>query len=111
MESPRWDAEQGENLTLQIGEFYCSLARSAPSASAAIGNLGDKFGLGFVVRSEKGLTELGSVGEYTWAGIYNTRFWIDPREELAIVMLAQIIPRKPEIEAKVHAAVYQALSK
>jgi CubicO group peptidase (beta-lactamase class C family) len=79
-------------------------------APAAIGNLGDKFGLGFGVRSERGMTELGSVGEYMWAGIYNTRFWIDPQEQVAIVMLGQIIPRKPEIEAKVHAAVYQALT-
>lgn len=77
---------------------------------AAIGNLGDKFGLGFGVRSEAGLTELGSVGEYMWAGIYNTRFWIDPKEKIGIVFMSQVIPRLPEIEAKVHAAVYQAIT-
>ena len=75
----------------------------------AAGNLGDKFGLGFGVRSDVGMNELGSTGEYMWAGIFNTRFWIDPKEKLSIVMMGQIIPRNPDIEAKVHAAVYQAI--
>lgn len=78
-------------------------------APAAIGNLGDKFGLGFGIKSEAGQNELGSVGEYMWAGIFNTRFWIDPKERLSIVVLAQQIPRVPDVEAKVHAAVYQAI--
>jgi CubicO group peptidase (beta-lactamase class C family) len=77
----------------------------------AIGNLGDKFGLGFGIKSEAGQNELGSVGEYMWAGIFNTRFWIDPKEKLAIVFLGQRIPRVPEIEAKVHGAVYQAIER
>lgn len=76
----------------------------------AAGNLGDKFGLGFGIRSEAGLNELGNVGEYMWAGIFNTRFWIDPKEKLSIVFMGQIIPRAPEIEAKIHAAVYQAIN-
>jgi len=78
---------------------------------AATGNLGDKFGLGFGIRSERGLTELGSVGEFMWAGIYNTRYWMDPHEDLAIVFMSQRVPRQPDIEEKVHAAVYQALIK
>jgi CubicO group peptidase (beta-lactamase class C family) len=78
---------------------------------AAIGNLGDKFGLGFGIKSEAGQNELGSVGEYMWAGIFNTRFWIDPKEKIAIVFLGQRIPRAPEIEAKVHNAVYQAIER
>lgn len=78
---------------------------------AAIGNLGDKFGLGFGIKSEAAQNELGSVGEYMWAGIFNTRFWVDPKEKLAIVFLSQRIPRAPEIEAKVHGAVYQALER
>lgn len=76
---------------------------------AAIGNLGDKFGLGFGIRSEAGLNEPGSVGEYMWAGIFNTRFWNDPKEKLSIVVMGQLIPRVPDIEARIHAAVYQAI--
>ena len=78
---------------------------------AATGNLGDKFGLGFGIRSERGLTELGSVGEFMWAGIYNTRYWMDPKEDIAIVFMSQRIPRVPDIEEKVHAAIYQAIVK
>ncbi|MDP6951215.1 MAG: serine hydrolase domain-containing protein [Alphaproteobacteria bacterium] len=76
----------------------------------AVGNLGDKFGLGFGIKSEAGQNELGSVGEYMWAGIFNTRFWIDPVENMSIVMLRQLGVRTPEIETKVHAAIYQAVT-
>jgi CubicO group peptidase (beta-lactamase class C family) len=74
-----------------------------------VGNLGDAIGLGFGVRTERGLTELGSVGEYMWAGLYTTRFWIDPREKMSIVMMSQRLPRFPDLEAKIHTAVYQAI--
>ena len=46
-----------------------------------------------------------------WAGIYNTRYWMDPKENLAIVFMSQRVPRQPDIEERVHAAVYQAIEK
>jgi CubicO group peptidase (beta-lactamase class C family) len=78
---------------------------------APLGIFGDKFGLGFAIRSDASQLEPGNTGEYMWAGIFNTRFWIDPKEDLAIVFMAQVIPRVPEVEAKVRGAVYQALGK
>lgn len=36
---------------------------------------------------------------------------MDPKEDLAIVFMSQRIPRMPDIEEKVHAAVYQAIVK
>lgn len=78
---------------------------------SAFGFWGDKFGLGFGVRTAAAQNELGSVGEYTWGGIYSTRFWIDPKEKLGIVVMAQRIPRDPEMEARVHSLVYQSLMK
>jgi CubicO group peptidase (beta-lactamase class C family) len=48
------------------------------------------FGLGFAVRVEPGLaTSLGSVGDYNWAGAGGTYFWIDPKEQLVAVLMAQ----------------------
>ena len=47
------------------------------------------FGLGFAVRSQTGVAELaGSTGDYNWGGAYGTYFWVDPREELAVVYMS-----------------------
>jgi CubicO group peptidase (beta-lactamase class C family) len=48
------------------------------------------FGLGFAVRKETGLAgEPGSIGEYNWGGLGGTFFWVDPKEELVVVWMAQ----------------------
>ena len=47
------------------------------------------FGLGFSVRTGGGAGELGSVGELSWGGLGGTYFWIDPKEELVAVWMAQ----------------------
>ena len=51
---------------------------------------GYTFGLGFMVRQGSGLASVqGSAGEYMWAGVGGTFFWIDPKEQLAVVVMAQ----------------------
>lgn len=48
------------------------------------------FGLGVAVRRAVGLGgRPGSPGEYTWGGSQGTYFWVDPREELVVVYMAQ----------------------
>ena len=47
------------------------------------------FGLGFAVRTGGGTGDLGSVGEYGWGGFGGTSFWIDPKEEMIAVWMAQ----------------------
>lgn len=78
---------------------------------AGTGNLGDRFGLGFGMKSEAAQNELGAVGESMRTGISNTRFRIDPEEKRAIACLGQRIPRAPGIEAKVHGAVHRAIER
>ena len=34
----------------------------------------------------------GSPGEYSWAGIWGTTFWVDPKEQLVAVMMIQAAP-------------------
>jgi CubicO group peptidase (beta-lactamase class C family) len=47
------------------------------------------FGLGFAVRRVAGVAaQLGSAGDYYWSGVYGTYFWIDPKEDLAVVFMA-----------------------
>lgn len=52
---------------------------------------GYTFGLGFMIRQGQGLTSVdGSPGEYMWAGAAGTFFWIDPKEQMAVVVMSQV---------------------
>ena len=31
-------------------------------------------------------------GSGNWAGIFNTFFWIDPKEELGVIVMMQMLP-------------------
>jgi CubicO group peptidase (beta-lactamase class C family) len=74
-------------------------------------NPGQGFGLGFSVLEDLGLRGTpGSVGEFGWGGAYHTTYWVDPREELIVVHLTQLVPAGTvDDQAKVRALVYQAL--
>src|SRR5260370_10259730 len=55
-----------------------------------VGLPGHSFGLGFAVRTHEGMAPFaGSVGQFFWSGIGGTFFWIDPKEELFTVFMAQ----------------------
>lgn len=55
------------------------------------GIMGDKFGLGFGIRTERGkYDQLETLGMYGWDGAFYTRFWIDPEEELIGIFMSQI---------------------
>jgi CubicO group peptidase (beta-lactamase class C family) len=34
----------------------------------------------------------GAAGSYTWAGINNTYFWVDPKNGIGVVMMTQVLP-------------------
>jgi CubicO group peptidase (beta-lactamase class C family) len=48
------------------------------------------FGLGFRVRLTDGqASQPGSVGNYDWLGTAGTIFWVDPKENLTVVLMVQ----------------------
>ncbi len=48
------------------------------------------FGLGVAVRRTTGIAGMpGTPGAFHWSGSQGTLFWVDPKEELAVVYLAQ----------------------
>ena len=51
----------------------------------------DKFGLGFQITAD-GPTKYRSPGSMSWAGLFNTEFWIDPKKGIGGVMLMQFLP-------------------
>ena len=72
---------------------------------------GQSFGLGFSLTHDPAATGLpGSVGEFAWAGAYHSTYWVDPKEELVVVYLTQIIPAiNLDDQRKVRTMVYQAI--
>jgi methyl acetate hydrolase len=53
----------------------------------------DKFGLGFQIASgEPQYARFRNLGSLSWAGIYNTEFWIDPVKHIGGVMMMQVLP-------------------
>jgi CubicO group peptidase (beta-lactamase class C family) len=47
------------------------------------------FGLGVAVRTQAGVAGVpGTPGEFMWSGAQGTMFWVDPKEELTVVFLA-----------------------
>jgi methyl acetate hydrolase len=51
----------------------------------------DKWGLGFLLQGS-GTTGVRAEGSMSWAGIYNTFFWIDPQRGIAGVLMMQYLP-------------------
>ena len=57
------------------------------------GTHGIGFGLGVWCTVDVARTEVaGSLGAYFFAGGCGTTFWCDPKEELAVVFMTQLIP-------------------
>jgi CubicO group peptidase (beta-lactamase class C family) len=51
------------------------------------------FGLGFAVTIDPARTLLpGSAGDFSWGGMASTYFWVDPREELIVIFMTQLMP-------------------
>ena len=66
--------------------------QSSPVAPGQLllGTPGYTFGLGFMVRQGPGIAAVpGSTGEFMWGGAAGTYFWVDPKEELAVVYMSQ----------------------
>lgn len=68
------------------------------------------FGLGFAVRQPLGRGHvIGSEGEYTWGGIDNTVFWVDPKEDLILIFMTNFTPYDLTQRWYVKTLVYQAI--
>jgi len=72
---------------------------------------GQGFGLGFAIRVAPGHNPWpGSVGEFYWVGGTGTDFWIDPKERLIAVLMAQLAPTQTRhYRSLIRNLVYQAL--
>ena len=83
----------GEN---HIGSIFVELQPDADKQRTRPFPLGagrDKFGLGFqIASSDPQYAKFRSPGSLSWAGIYNTEFWIDPVKHIGAVQMMQVLP-------------------
>ena len=85
-------ASMGEN---HIGALFVEQQPAAVPALTEPFPLGagrDKFGLGFQVTGPHREPFARSPGSLSWAGIFNTEFWIDPARGIGGVLLMQYLP-------------------
>ncbi len=80
----------------QIGEL--DVPDAIQTANPALSNDVDfksmrakKFGLGFLINTDDG-TGGRSVGSLSWAGLYNSYYWIDRENDVCGVLITQILP-------------------
>jgi CubicO group peptidase (beta-lactamase class C family) len=69
------------------------------------------FGLGFSVTLDPAKAQIvGSPGEYAWGGAASTAFWCDPAEDMAVVMLTQLMPSSTyPLRRELRVLSYQAI--
>jgi methyl acetate hydrolase len=83
----------GEN---QIGSIFVEQQPDADPLRTRPFPLGaghDKFGLGFQIASKNdSYAKFRSPGSMSWAGIFNTEFWIDPVRHIGGVQMMQFLP-------------------
>lgn len=72
---------------------------------------GITFGLGFALKTDAGTAHSHkSAGTYEWGGYFNTKFFIDPQEELVFVGMTQIVPfQRNDFWEKMYAIIYSSI--
>jgi methyl acetate hydrolase len=85
-------AMMGKN---QIGDLAIqpipSLVPQLATDRAVLPGAPDKFGLGFALNTKTADTPRGA-NTMSWAGLYNTFFWIDRERQVGAVLMTQMLP-------------------
>ncbi|MBV9510351.1 MAG: beta-lactamase family protein [Caulobacteraceae bacterium] len=91
------------------GRDLASLSKSMFSEASYAG-LG--FGLGFATTIDPAATLIpGSRGDLSWGGAASTYFWVDPREQLSVVLMAQLLPSSSyPLRRELRTLVYSAFT-
>lgn len=87
------------------------LEKMGIDSKSSFGNKGTSFGLGFALNTQQSTSHShGSEGAFNWGGIFNTKYWIDPKEEMFMVAMAQIYPFSGgDIWTKLQTIIYSSI--
>jgi CubicO group peptidase (beta-lactamase class C family) len=86
------------------------VARFAHPSDVAGVAPGTGFGLGFA--RSLGQVQSGGLGacDYYWGGAASTIFWVDPKEDLSVVFMTQLMPSEVvDIRGPLKTLVYSAI--
>jgi methyl acetate hydrolase len=83
-------------------------ANQALSRNFPLGAGKDRWGLGFQLAAEK-QSNRRAPGSGTWAGIFNTHFFVDPGRDIGVVVMMQTLPFYDDASMKVYAGVEEAV--
>ena len=98
-----------QHLPPDVG--YGATARSRFGQLAPVPEMGYGFGLGFAVRLAPGMSPVpGSVGEFFWGGVTGTYFWIDPQEQMVVVLMLQAPEQRLRYRYLTRRLVYGAVT-
>lgn len=102
-----------KTVDYMLADHLSGVRATMPPSTAAPGpRPGYGFGLGFAIRHEIGeANTLGSIGIADWNGLGGTNFWIDPREKLAVIWMAQAPGLRPYYRQLIPNMVYGAMMK
>lgn len=92
----------------EMTEFMPSTSAFNESGYAGVG-----FGLGVAVTQNVARTGIpGSQGEYSWGGAAGTYFFIDPKEDMAVVFMSQVLfaPDRVRLRRDLRTLVYSAIT-
>ena len=71
-----------------------------------------RWGLGYMMNLEAGPNGR-SAGTFSWGGLYNTYYWLDPAKKVAGVIMTQILPfadtKAVNLYGQLEAGVYEAM--
>jgi methyl acetate hydrolase len=110
---PETVALMGQN---QIGRIEAGILKTtAPGLSNDVDffpGISLKWGYGHMINMQP-VPEGRSAGSLTWAGIYNTYYWIDPKKHVAAVFMTQVLPfadtRALQVYRQFERGIYTAL--
>jgi methyl acetate hydrolase len=86
-------AEMTRNQTGSVKVRLQPTAEPLRSKPYPLGAGEDVWGLGFQLAAPaRSATNMRRPGSMSWAGINNTFFWIDPQQQIGVIVLMQILP-------------------
>jgi len=89
--------------TNQIGDLFLTLGGIKTE---------NKFGFGFSIITESG-SRLGpsQAGTYAWGGVFSTSYWVDPKEDMFVIIYRQMWgPHVADTDKAFKPLVYQAMN-
>jgi CubicO group peptidase (beta-lactamase class C family) len=92
----------------QMTEMMPSTAMFNETGYSGVG-----FGLGVSVTTDLAAARLpGTVGEFAWGGAAGTAFFVDPKEDMAVVFMTQVLsaPDRVRLRRDLRTLVYGAMT-